>query len=126
MNLDPISLKLFVCIVEEGAIAAAAERSHIAAAAVSKRISELGGTLCTQLLSRSNKGVEPTAAGIALLQLARRALHELDDVFIQMQEYASGVRGQVRLFANIAVIMGVLRRALIWRGPSGQRRLSGS
>ena len=102
MKLDPISLKLFICVVEEGTIAAAAERSHIAAAAVSKRVSELENVLQAQLLKRSNKGIEPTAAGIALLRLARRALHELDDVFLQMQEYASGLRGQIRLFADIS------------------------
>ena len=41
MIIDPLSLKLFVTIVENGTIAGAAEREHIAASAVSKRISEL-------------------------------------------------------------------------------------
>jgi DNA-binding transcriptional LysR family regulator len=41
MKLDPVSLRLFVSVVEEGTIAAAAKREHIAAAAVSKRLSEL-------------------------------------------------------------------------------------
>ncbi len=112
MKLDPTSLKLFVCVVEEGTIAAAAERSHIAAAAVSKRISELEAALRTQLLMRTNKGVEPTAAGTALLSLARRALHELDEVFFQMQDYAGGTRGQVRLFANISAITQFLPREI--------------
>ncbi|QAU35946.1 LysR family transcriptional regulator [Janthinobacterium sp. 17J80-10] len=104
MRLDPISLQLFIAVLEEGTIAAAAEREHIAAAAVSKRISELESQLRTQLLNRTNKGIEPTAAGIALLGLARRALHELDDIAVQMQEYASGMRGHVRIFANISAI----------------------
>jgi DNA-binding transcriptional LysR family regulator len=104
MKLDPTSLALFVCVVEEGTIAAAAERSHIAAAAVSKRISELEAALHTQLLTRTNKGVEPTAAGIALLNRARLVLHELDETYLQMREYASGVRGHVRVFANISAI----------------------
>lgn len=104
MKLDPTSLKLFVCVVEEGTIVAAAERSHIAAAAVSKRVSELEAALRTQLLKRTNKGVEPTAAGIALLNRARRVLHELDETYVQMREYASGIRGHVRVFANISAI----------------------
>ncbi|WP_206732485.1 LysR family transcriptional regulator [Janthinobacterium sp. 17J80-10] len=104
LRLDPISLQLFIAVLEEGTIAAAAEREHIAAAAVSKRISELESQLRTQLLNRTNKGIEPTAAGIALLGLARRALHELDDIAVQMQEYASGMRGHVRIFANISAI----------------------
>ncbi|RJG03063.1 LysR family transcriptional regulator [Noviherbaspirillum sedimenti] len=103
-RLDPTSLQLFIAVLEEGTIAAAAEREHIAAAAVSKRISEIESQLRTQLLNRTNKGIEPTAAGIALLGLARRALHELDDISVQMQEYASGMRGHVRIFANISAI----------------------
>ena len=71
MNIDPLSLKLFVSIVEEGTIASAAEREHIAASAVSKRISEMEEIFHTQLLRRTNKGVVPTEAGITLLQLAR-------------------------------------------------------
>ena len=112
MKLDPTSLKLFVSVVEENTIAAAADREHIAAAAVSKRISELEGALRTQLLMRTNKGVEPTAAGVALLSLARRALRELDEVFYQMQDYSSGMRGQVRLFANISAITQFLPREI--------------
>ncbi|MFI5445152.1 LysR family transcriptional regulator [Polaromonas sp. UC242_47] len=104
MKLDPVSLKLFIAVVEEQGIGKAAERGHIAAAAISKRITELEITLGTQLLTRSHKGVEPTVAGIALLRLARQALHSLDEVHTQMLDYASGTRGQVRLFANISAI----------------------
>ena len=103
-RLDPTSLKLFVRVVEEGTIAAVAEREHIAAAAVSKRLSEIESVLRTPLLMRTNKGVEPTAAGMALLALARRALHELDQIPVQMQSYSSGVRGLVRICASMSAI----------------------
>ena len=104
MIIDPLSLKLFVSIVEEGTIAAAAEREHIAASAVSKRISELEEVFHTQLLRRTNKGVVPTEAGITLLRLARGVLHDLNNITLQIREYASGVRGHVRLSANISSI----------------------
>lgn len=103
-RLDPISLNLFVRVIEEGTIAAAAEREHIAAAAVSKRLSEIESTLGTPLLTRTNKGVGATAAGFALLALARRALHELDQIPAQMQSYKSGVRGLVRICASMSAI----------------------
>lgn len=103
-RLDPTSLKLFVRVMEEGTIAAAADREHIAAAAVSKRLTEIEALLGTQLLLRTNKGVEPTAAGVALLALARRALHELDQIPVQMRSYASGVRGLVRVCASMSAI----------------------
>ena len=104
MKLDPTSLRLFIAIVEEGTIAGAAEREHLAAPAVSKRISQLEHSLRTQLLKRTHKGVEPTAAGLALLNLARRAVSYLDDLHVQMLDYAGGARGLVRVFANISAI----------------------
>lgn len=104
MKLDPVSLRLFVAVMEEGTIAEAATREHIAASAVSKRLSELEQTLQTELFVRSNKGTEPTAAAFALLNLARGVLNDLDGILTQMSEYASGVRGQVRVYANISAI----------------------
>ena len=104
MKLDPVSLRLFVAVMEEGTIAEAAAREHIAASAVSKRLSELEQTLATELFVRSNKGTEPTAAAFALLNLARGVLNDLDDIYAQMREYASGVRGHVRVYANISAI----------------------
>ncbi len=104
MHLDPTSLRLFISVIEEKTIAAAAEREHIAAAAVSKRMSELEEQLKTQLLVRTNKGIQPTNAGMALAAMARRALRELDDVAVSMREYASGARGFIRVFANISAL----------------------
>ena len=104
MKIDPVSLRLFVAVMEEGTIAEAAAREHIAASAVSKRLSELEQTLNTELFVRSNKGTVPTAAAYALLNLARGVLNDLDGIFAQMSEYASGLRGQVRVYANISAI----------------------
>ena len=103
-QLDPVSLRLFVAVMEEGTIAEAATREHIAASAVSKRMSELEKILNTELFMRSNKGTVATAAAFALLNLARSVLNDLDDIFAQMSEYSSGVRGHVRVFANISAI----------------------
>lgn len=104
MKLDPISLRLFVAVMETGTIAAAAAREHIAAAAASRRLGELESALSAVLFARSNKGAEPTAAAYALLGLARGVLNGLDDIATQMQGYADGVRGQVRVAANISAI----------------------
>ena len=112
MRPDPLSLQLFTAVVETGSIAAAANREHIAAAAVSRRIADLEQRLGSPLLLRRARGVEPTAAGLALLGLARRALRALDDVPEQMRDYAGGLRGQVRLCANISGITQFLPQDL--------------
>jgi DNA-binding transcriptional LysR family regulator len=103
---------LFVSVVEERTIAGAAEREHIAPSAVSKRVSELEAALNTELLARSNKGIQPTPAGIALLNLARGVLHDLDDIQAQMRDYSSGTRGHVRMFATISAITRYLPEQL--------------
>jgi DNA-binding transcriptional LysR family regulator len=104
MKLDPVSLRLFVSVVEEGTIAAAAKREHIAAAAVSKRLSELEELLDSRLLNRTNKGITPTDAGMSLLFMARSALNNLNDIVVQMRDYSNGTRGSVQVLANISAI----------------------
>ena len=71
MRLDPVSLRLFVAAMEEGAIARAAEREHLAASAASRRLADLEQQMGVALFARSNRGTEPTAAAYALLDLAR-------------------------------------------------------
>lgn len=112
MRIDPVSLRLFIAVAEEGSIAAASERQNIAPAAVSRRIAELEQMMECSLLTRHARGVEPTPAGKALRDLARNALNVLDDLPLQLKDYASGVSGQVRIFANISSITEFLPRDL--------------
>jgi DNA-binding transcriptional LysR family regulator len=112
MRPDPLSLRLFVAVIEHGTIAATAARHHIAAAAVSKRISELEAQLNTQLLMRSNKGITPTAAGVALINMARPVLADLDNIVAQMHDFSRGTRGSVRVLANISVMTQFMPQAL--------------
>lgn len=107
-TIDPKTLKLFLSVLERGTIAAAAEQSHIAPAAISKRLSDLESRLGVHLVHRSNKGVTATPAGLALRAQAERILSDLDSVVLQMRDYASGVAGQVQIAANISTIVQFL------------------
>lgn len=111
-RIDPFSLRLFVAVMDLGTIAGAAEREHIAPSAVSKRLSDLEHSMKTRLLERSNRGIEPTAAGIELLGLARHVLNELDNVVFRLREYSDGVRGLVRVFASHSAITEFLPACL--------------
>lgn len=126
MELDPLSLKLFAAVIEQGSIAGAAQRHHIAAAAVSKRMSELEAQLHTALLTRTNKGVEATPAGLALLGHAHRLLRDMDEIFVEMRDWSDGVRGQVRVCANISAITQFLPQEIatfLSRYPEAQIHL---
>ncbi|MBC8749819.1 MULTISPECIES: LysR substrate-binding domain-containing protein [Paraburkholderia] len=102
---DPTSLRLFVAICEEGSIARASEREAIAAAAVSKRITDMEQSLGTPLLSRRARGVSPTAAGEVLLRHARHLMHSVEVLQADLSEFSTGVRGLVRVMANVSSIV---------------------
>jgi len=104
MRLDPVSLRLFVAVMEEQAIARAAAREHIAPSAASRRLGELEHQLQVELFARSNRGIEPTAAAHSLLHMVRGVLHDLDSIVLQMRDFGAGLRGQVRVVANISAI----------------------
>ena len=112
-KLDPFSLKLFVSVVTEKSIAAAAERHHIAATAVSKRISDLESTLETMLLRRNNRGVEPTDAGTALCSLAQGALNELERIPLLINNFCAGGQGEVRVCASTSAMSQFLSDDLL-------------
>jgi DNA-binding transcriptional LysR family regulator len=107
-RIDLTSLQLFVAVCELGSIGRAAEREFIAASAVSTRLSDLEATLGTPLLYRHARGVDLTPAGESLLHHARSVLYSLEKMQGELSEYADGVRGHVRVHANISAIVQFL------------------
>ncbi|MDM0114341.1 LysR substrate-binding domain-containing protein [Variovorax sp. J22R133] len=107
-RVDLTSLQLFVAVCELGSIGRAAEREFIAASAISKRLSDLEATLHTPLLYRHTRGVDLTPAGESLLHHARSVLYSLEKMQGELSEYADGVRGHVRVHANISAIVQYL------------------
>ena len=107
-RIDLTSLQLFVAVCELGSIGRAAEREFIAASAVSKRLSDLEAAVDTQLLYRHSRGVTLTPAGESLLHHARTVLFGLERMQGELSEYADGVRGHVRMHANISAIFQFL------------------
>jgi DNA-binding transcriptional LysR family regulator len=107
-RIDLTSLQLFVAVCEHGSIGRAAESEFIAASAVSKRLSDLEATLQTPLLYRHTRGVKLTPAGESLLHHARSVLFSLDKMQAELSEYAEGVKGHVRIHANISAIVQFL------------------
>ncbi|MFT4240737.1 MAG: LysR substrate-binding domain-containing protein [Acidovorax sp.] len=107
-RIDLTSLQLFVAVCELGSIGRAAEREFIAASAVSKRLSDLESAVDTALLYRHSRGVTLTPAGESLLHHARTVLFGLERMQGELSEYADGVRGHVRIHANISAIFQFL------------------
>lgn len=103
-----VTLKLFVAIADERSLTKAAEREHLALAAVSKRVSDLESQLGIALLYRQPKGVELTPAGHALLHHARRMMDNLEQLNADLSEFSEGVKGHVRIHANTSAVIEFL------------------
>lgn len=107
-RLDLVTLQLFVAVHEEGTLTRAASREAIAVSAASKRLVELETVLGIPLFSRTAKGMTLTAAGETLLHHARRMLTEVEKVGIEVGEHLQGLRGYVRMLANLSAIIQFL------------------
>ncbi|KJH80774.1 LysR family transcriptional regulator [Stutzerimonas stutzeri] len=107
-RVDFVTLRLFVAVADERSLTRAAEREHLALAAVSKRISDLEDQLGVSLLYRQPKGVELTPAGHALLHHARNLLDGLQQMDADLSEFSQGVKGHVRIHANTSAVIEFL------------------
>ena len=112
MRPDLASLELFLHAVESSSLSKAAERSHIALAAVSRRIAMLEAQLGVTLLDRSSRGVKPTPAGVVLAQHARQVLQEVGRLTGELSEYARGIKGRVRLHSSTSALTQFLPEQL--------------
>jgi DNA-binding transcriptional LysR family regulator len=103
-HFDPITLRLFIAVCEEGNIARASEREAIVPSAVWKRIAALEDDLHVTLLARGKQGMKPTEAGLAFVRHARDVLASMERIHAEMSEFAGGVSGSVRIVASPAAI----------------------
>lgn len=109
---DLLTLRLFVAACEEANMTRAAERESLVPSAVSKRIAELEDAAGVPLLHRSARGIRPTDAGIALLHHARQIVRSTEKMQVEIAEFRRGIRGHVRVLANISSINQFLPRDL--------------
>jgi DNA-binding transcriptional LysR family regulator len=104
MHFDLTDLRLFLATVETGSITRGADRSALALPSASGRIKRMEQALGVPLLLRGRRGVEPSPAGRALAHHARVVLQQLERMRGELGDYAHGLKGHVRLFANTAAI----------------------
>jgi DNA-binding transcriptional LysR family regulator len=108
MRHDIYTLRLFIAAYEERSIAKAAEREHIVASALSKRLSDLETSLKVTLFHRHRNGLEPTAAAHAVLHHARLVMRELTQMESELTDFGAGLKGQIRIHANVWAIVEYL------------------
>jgi len=107
-RIDLTTLRLFVAICEERNLTRAASREGIAPSAVSKRMNDFELAFGVTLFQRLARGMALTPAGEALLHHARVTLLNVEKIAAELREYGQGVRGHVRMLANLSAIVQFL------------------
>ena len=111
-RIDFVTLKLFCAIAQSGSITKGANECSLALSAASRRISDLEDTVGLALLDRSAKGVTLTHAGHTVMQHALRLFQGFEQFSNELGEYSKGIKGHVRLWANMSALSEFLPSAL--------------
>ena len=111
-RVDFVTLRLFCAVAQAGSMTKGAEHCHLALSAASRRLREFENTVGVQLFERSTQGVSLTSAGHVTMQHALRLFHGFEQFGSELQDYARGVKGHVRLWANMSALTEFLPFAL--------------
>ncbi len=104
MHFDLTDLRLFLLAAQELNLTRAAARQQLSLAAASVRIKALEEQAGLPLFTRQARGLQLTPAGDAFLHHARGMLRQTHQLQADLQEYAGGLRGHLRVFANTTAV----------------------
>ena len=111
-RVDFVTLRLFCAVARSGSITRGAQACHLALSAASRRLADLEQAFGATLLERSAQGVTLTAAGHVALQHAMRLFQGFEQLGRELKDYSRGIRGHVRLWANMSALTEFLPAAL--------------
>jgi DNA-binding transcriptional LysR family regulator len=112
LQLDLVSLRLLVLAAKTQNLTQAATSAHMSVSAASKRLAELERVTHCSLFTRVARGLQLTPAGRGLAEHARTILDAAEQMAHDATDYANGVRGHVRLFANTSAVIQFLPQDL--------------
>jgi DNA-binding transcriptional LysR family regulator len=107
-------LRILMTVVECGTMGKAAERLAISQPVVSKAIADMEHTLGVRLLDRSQRGVEPTPYGRALIKRGIAIFDEMRQGIEDIEFLSDPAAGEVRIGAtdpiNAAIVAPIIDR----------------
>ncbi|MEE8600095.1 LysR family transcriptional regulator [Euzebya tangerina] len=110
-------LEAFVAVAEELHFGEAARRLHVSQSALSEQIRRLEADLGTELLHRTSRRVELSAAGVVFLERCRALLEDAALAVESTRRAADGSAGHLRigyvgstLYGVVPVVVGRMRR----------------
>jgi DNA-binding transcriptional LysR family regulator len=106
------ALRVFVRVVDDGSVAAAARALEMAPAVVTRLVAELETQLGARLLNRTTRRLSLTDVGDAYLERARRILAELDEAQALASAATNEPRGHLRVLLPPGIAVHQLAKHL--------------
>lgn len=110
--MELTDLKHFANVARAQSFSRGARRSHVTTPAVSKAVRKLEDELDVRLFVRTTRSVALTDPGRELLRRCENIFAELEQLHANLEEQASGLRGDVRIAAMEVFSIELLPRAL--------------
>lgn len=111
-RFDLTDLRVFLNIARAGSITAGANASHLSLAAASARVQGMEQALSTPLFTRGRRGVQPTAAGLALMHHAQVVLEQAERLRRDLEDQARSHKVHISILGTSAAIREYLPDAL--------------
>jgi molybdate transport repressor ModE-like protein len=108
MRFDLIDLRLVLHVADAASITHGAARAGMALASASERIRAMEETLGAALFERKRRGVSLSPAGTALVHHARAVTRQIELMRGDLDQYAKGLRGRIRVYSNTAATLEFL------------------
>lgn len=108
MSVELRHLRYFVGVANELSFTRAAQRLRISQPPLSQQIQDLEAILKTQLLLRTSRRVELTAAGEALHARAKSILEQVDAAALEAASIGRGEQGRILIGATGSILRGGL------------------
>lgn len=100
-HIDIYTLRIFVAVFRALNFSTVARREGISASKVSRTISQLEDILGEQLFYRSTRAIVATEAGHVLMEHAKAALEQMDQVLTELNNRKAEPTGLVRINAPV-------------------------
>lgn len=110
-KLDLVTLKLFLSSCRFGSITAGAKSVHLVPSAASRRLTEMEEEIGSKVFYRAPHGVTLTPTGVVMERQVLNILAQYDKLWTELQDYAIGVRGVVRVAATSSIVTEILANA---------------
>ena len=111
-HFDFTDMQLMVNVARAHSLTKGARHSFLSLPSASNRVKNLESRLGTALLYRTSQGVTLTPSGETFVRHARIVLRQLEHLHGDIQEYTSGIKGRVRLYANTTAMNAFIPEAL--------------